>query len=336
MKDKSMNKTPRNKPDNANISEDAKWFAKLQADSLNPQDSEQFCAWLAADPDHEQKLEDCEQAWDLLGELKGDPELDQLLAQYPIEDDQPKTGPAWYFSHWAKAASFAMIAVALSLLFTVFSTEHYQTRMGEQRSITLKDGSTVLLNSNTLISVDYSNSRRSITLQQGEALFKVAHNKTRPFEVTTGNRLTRAVGTSFNIAFRNEQTTVSVLEGTIKIEPTEKLTQVADLPLLNKGDELIYWANGANSEIHAANLDKILAITEGKILFEEDALSHVIEEYNKYSAKPIVIGSAQLNDILVSGVFRINDAGSLLFILEQSFDIAHINREQHILLIPKN
>lgn len=334
MKDKIMNK----QQCKANTTQqDAEWFAKLQSDSLSPNDSAEFCEWLAEKPSHEQGLEECEAAWDLLGSLKGEPDLDCLLAEYQSEDlpSANKISP-WHLNHFAQAASVAVIAIAIGLLFSGFSNKTYQTAVGEQRLITLEDGSTVFLNSHTLIEVNYSNRLRSIELERGEALFNVAHNKIRPFEVTTGNRLTRAVGTSFNIAMRNQQTTVSVLEGVIEIEPTHERMTTTTLPQLVKGDEISYWANGANTDIHAADLEKIVALTQGKIIFEDQALSQVIEEYNKYSSKPMIIGSAHLNNIMVTGIFRINDADALLFILEESFDIEHINSDEKVVLVPKS
>ena len=119
---------------------------------------------------------------------------------------------------WSVAACVMLLAMGAGvLLYPRLTAPHYETRIGEQRDVLLSDGSRVTLNTNTALSVHYSKGRRFLVLERGEALFSVAHNTARPFDVAAAGTLTRAVGTEFNVDMRNTKVTVSVLEGVVQV-----------------------------------------------------------------------------------------------------------------------
>ena len=67
--------------------------------------------------------------------------------------------------------------------------------------MTLADGSKLHLNTNSVVTVDFSSTARNIVLLKGEAHFEVAHDTSRPFSVTAGNNTVTAVGTAFNMQY---------------------------------------------------------------------------------------------------------------------------------------
>ena len=81
----------------------------------------------------------------------------------------------------------------------------------------LNDGSVVTLNTSSAIEVSLVKSHRTVTLLSGEALFQVAHDTLRPFEVKTGDTTIRAVGTQFDVDSRTAGTTVTVVEGKVAV-----------------------------------------------------------------------------------------------------------------------
>jgi transmembrane sensor len=104
----------------------------------------------------------------------------------------------------------------------------YETAISQQRTVTLADGSAVQLNTHTRLEVQLSGKLRELHLLEGEALFTVAHDTTRPFEVHVGEAVVRAVGTQFNIRRDVRDTTVSVLEGAVHVSA---ITSGGDQPL---------------------------------------------------------------------------------------------------------
>lgn len=324
----------------------AQWFAKLRSGSMEADESLAFHDWLEENPENARAYEQCEQAWDLLDDLKDDADIEAYLSEDTVTE--PATvcndllkrlasttkGSLWS-GNLARAAAVAIVAIGIGLVVKVTAPSQYETVIGEQRLLKLSDGSTVFLNTNTHVSVNYSRQRRQITLENGEAIFTVAHNKKRPFEVIAGNRITRAVGTAFNVALTEKQVTVSVLEGIVELDDVVPPAESKTLPRLTKGQELDYVIGGETSAIRKANLARIQAIRQGKVVFEDERLSDVIKEYNRYSKKNMLIGSAELSDIRVSGTFHINDTQSLLFILEESFGIQPVDKNTHIILLPR-
>jgi transmembrane sensor len=113
------------------------------------------------------------------------------------------------------------------LAWRAYTANTYATDIGEQRVMTLDDGSIVHLNSHSKFRVHMSHERRQIELLEGQALFEVAHDTARPFIVDSGNVSVRAVGTQFDVNQTRAGTVVTVVEGRVRIEsvPASPLAQ---------------------------------------------------------------------------------------------------------------
>jgi len=114
----------------------------------------------------------------------------------------------------------AAVAVLVTGLYFYLTPQRLQTAVGEQRSVVLGDGSLVTLNTSSSIEVHMAKDRRTVKLLAGEALFEVAHDTKRPFDVTTGDATVRAIGTQFNVDRRAASTTVTVVEGRVALFTT--------------------------------------------------------------------------------------------------------------------
>lgn len=129
--------------------------------------------------------------------------------------------PRWGGGRYAVAASTAALALAAgSLISWELSAPTYATALGEQRSIQFEDGSTVELNSLSKIRVQYSKQERDVELIEGQALFHVAHDVSRPFIVAAGVTRVRAVGTQFDVYRKPNGTVVTVVEGRVAVYST--------------------------------------------------------------------------------------------------------------------
>ena len=220
------------------------------------------------------------------------------------------------------ALATALLAAVGIAWFVSASPEEFHTRFGERRSILLSDGSRIGLNTESKIHVRLSNNRRLVELDSGEALFQVAHDSRRPFEVRVGKVLLRAVGTEFNVDLRMSGTTVTVLEGRVLATPEWPASQgpqgspQATRPmLLTAADRLVITQSGWGELQHGVNPRAATAWTENKLVFEHTPLSDVAEEFNRYNRQHIRIEGAQLRRQQVSGVFQCDDPTSFLSFL---------------------
>jgi transmembrane sensor len=137
------------------------------------------------------------------------------------------------------AAACALIAtLAVALWWRSERYPLYTTEVGERRSLTLADGSTVDLNVRSSIRVEFSNSERRVELLDGQALFQVAKDKERPFIVRSGDATVRAIGTQFDVYRKSSGTTITVLEGRVAVysnveDAPPRASKPASLPSSN-------------------------------------------------------------------------------------------------------
>ncbi|WP_431261482.1 FecR family protein [Roseateles chitinivorans] len=125
---------------------------------------------------------------------------------------------------WAVAATGGVALLCGGFLLT--NPERYETGVGERRTVVLKDGSRISLNTASRIHVRWTPSRRIVELETGEALFEVAKDPRRPFVAVANGVEVRAIGTSFVVrsdageARRDEAsggTSVTLIEGTVVV-----------------------------------------------------------------------------------------------------------------------
>lgn len=151
------------------------------------------------------------------------------------------------------AASLAAV-LAIGGIFLHSRVGLYTTGFGEQRILTLADGSVVTLNTESQIKVDFSATERLIELRTGEAFFRVAHEASRPFFVEAKDAIVRAVGTQFNVRIAPQDTVVSVVDGVVKVSVNKDFPSAASrlLPSMREsgrdageGSQTVSSASGA-------------------------------------------------------------------------------------------
>ena len=221
----------------------------------------------------------------------------------------------------------------------------YETAVGEQRSVSLSDGSVIVLNTRSKVRVRMTALERRIDLITGEARFRVAKNPNRPFWVSTSDATVRAVGTVFNVRNDRSGTEVAVLEGRVKVSsvlesgavhgratqatpgglsPNAKAVSVSiDLA---DGQRAAVTAQGIEREA-GPTLEAVAAWTERRLVFRDERLADVVAEFNRYRVAPLVIDDSQLAQLRMGGVFDASDPESLLSYLKsfETIDVAQAN-----------
>lgn len=230
-------------------------------------------------------------------------------------------------------AASLLLAVAAALIWFQVSRNTYRTDVGEQRTVRLADGSVVELNSRSKIRVSYRASERDVELVQGQALFRVAKNPARPFIVRSGDTHVRAVGTQFDVYKKSGGTVVTVVEGRVAILAGDQspgpgqtvspshpstpqfppLAQLEHPPaiFLDAGEQLTVTKAAIEKPSHP-DIAAATAWTQMQIVFQSTPLTEVVEEFNRYNAKQIVITDRAIENIRISGVFSSADPDSLL------------------------
>ena len=327
-------------PANDIESDAANWLIRLEGDS-SPQTRADFEAWLAANPRHHAAYVRLEKTWnhaDIVKRLRpldglvDEQVIDKFGQQTPIFDVRKPKGRS--STSWlAFAASLMLIAVGGVVWFVVARSgwEVYQTEFGGFQRVVLADGSTAVLNTDSRIRARLSSGRREIVLEKGEALFTVAHDVRRPFDVTAGDTVVRAVGTAFSIRLRDQkQVDVLVTEGRVAINPPEisansKLPQPVALPKISTlaaGEAVSVKAHRQLKVLKIADDDlrKKLAWTQGRIWFDRVTLAEAVAEFNRYNRRQLVIDDPSIAELHIGGAFEATDLDSFVAAL-QTFGI---------------
>lgn len=324
----------------------ALWFLKLHSADSSPKSVHGLSTWLSQNLKHRDEYEAVESSWEIAGELENDPDImkdlaecDRLIDQYQATRISKRKPRKWFQAHYkymAIAASLCVVTILSLALLATLGTVTYQTAVGEQRLIALSDGSHVTLNTNTHLLVKYSRGKRRIDLLQGEAYFKVKKDANRPFEVFAGDRLTRALGTEFNVQMDDKKVTVVVVEGKVAVESQHKApSDKQPTPTLTAEKSISYWSDGSISNVQSKDVARIKHWQEGKLYFKRERLVDSVEEFNRYTSKKLVIGSDAIKDLPINGIFRISDVEAFLYALNEVYQIQAVKGSGVVILTSK-
>lgn len=179
------------------------------------------------------------------------------------------------------------------------------TAKGEFRRIPLQDHSIADINSDSRIDVAFTERQRRINLRQGEAWFEVARDKSKPFIVEAGDALIRAVGTAFSVRRLATGSEVLVSEGTVEVWSKNDTVQRR---LVTAGEHafLAHDAKAIPVTRQPDEVNRRLAWREGKLILASQTLSEAVADFNRYSAKTMVIADPALLDKRLIGQYQLD------------------------------
>lgn len=261
------------------------------------------------------------------------------------EFDRPGPAPVRARSLWPRRAAAAIAALSIlgGTLWMSHPTPPVETAQSvttghaERRRIEFGDGSVVTLAADSRVDVAYTPKERRLRLMAGEALFKVAHDKTRPFIVETRHGNVVAVGTMFDVSVGKREAEVTVVEGVIRVALPERGRSGVEEPiekLARKGERLSFGvANGASGRTgfirQAADIDTQSAIawTRGRLVFHGEPLSEVIAEVNRYAKERVLLTDPRAASVPVYGVVNQGDTGAIRELIDNPSAVAIAPRE---------
>jgi transmembrane sensor len=315
------------------------WISRIDR-GLTPDEAQQLKLWANNRESHRLILFDMAQTWDdmsALNELKG------LMPLNKLDTATQKNNRS---VHLALAASvaFMMFSVMSWLMFSPnqisdnnLLISQIVTNVGEQKPVTLQDGSVVYLNTNSELRVNFSSRTRQIDLVRGEALFEVAHDKERPFIVSAAGNTVTAVGTAFNVQLIDDQHfELLVTEGKVLLKNTAENHSV-DLPvgqnpldpenggtLLIAGQKALVAQDSAQSDsLSIEQIQNELAWRQGVVVFEGEPLESALTEISRYVAVHFNYDDEKLKEQRVAGYFKAGDLDGLLAALNNNFNIQY-------------
>jgi transmembrane sensor len=411
-------KTPPSKVNRLILEEASEWFVDFRVSDVDEHARERFDEWLRRSPEHIRAYMEIARTYVELPSVKlaGKLDVDSLIAYADSAENvvplsgagtappnAPRTmatepnsrglqarragrAPRSRRRFLAAASCTLVLVIAGAVWWQINGFPSYTTDIGERRSITLADGSTVDLNSRSRLRVEFTKGERRVELAEGQALFQVAKDKYRPFIVSSGDAIVRAVGTQFDVYRKANGTTVTVLEGRVAVYSTAQIESAAPnpasespasgqlppssghaaaAPLAGKspssgtapqlpsnppgltdrsGSAAVFLSAGEQVTVtpaepmttpQHADIAATTAWMQRRLIFDGSRLSDVVQEFNRYNRRHLIVEGAQLSDFHVSGVYSSSDPASLIRFLRDQRGIKITEDENEIRIAPR-
>lgn len=360
-------------PNKSLIEEQASnWIVKFEGDTEpTAMDIQELNTWIKQSPMHRKVLLETAHNWNSMDIMAG---LVIPLGQV----DKPQSG---HYESWSIAPLLAIAAALrwLAILLKSFSRPMiglpalglvavtslslwvlvepsnvpdslYVTKVGQQSTHLLNDGSVLWLNSNSKVEVLFTANKRLFNLIEGEAHFKVQPDPDRPFEVYAGNRMVKAIGTAFSVYRLDGQIEVIVTEGKVDLAMVESTLVIAtddpqQFPLislqeransnatapkvltsLEAGQSVLIPVSSASLETPVeynapGDLARKLSWLEGKLVFAGESLEEVVQEVSRHTPIVIEVTDPDLKKLRIGGQFQAGETDALFDVLESGFGI---------------
>ena len=350
----------RQNPDADNIMKEAgEWFLGIESDSLSPGEMDDFGDWVEENDTNREKLDLTASVWNAMDGLKDNPLVVRTVEKSRAKERAATKG-SWLDRVFPNFSGFRYAAVVATLLLIMagiwltrsnsLPSETYETAIGEQKTVYLSDDSTVYIDTNSEVSVYFTEDFRYIELSRGKVFFSVAYDPTRPFIVMAGHVAARAVGTEFEVYKKNGgKITIAVSNGRVQVnqvaekhlsnikkglpvpsvQPTssQKLlamrseTSILSGKVLEPGQEIVVDDKKAEYVLTSYDSSNVAPWREGRLNFQSKALSEVIDELNRYLTNEIIIGDNDLKDLNVNVYFKLKNRKDFVRTLENAFPI---------------
>ena len=290
-------------------------------------ESAEIYAWVAQDPKNAVAFARAESAWNDAERLKACGFEDPSCRTETAVDERRKVSDGAVRPEktvtrrglvLAACCAVALLGAIPTIRTITSGSESFSTQTGEVREVALSDGSTVHINTDSEIRVEFTEDRRLLRLVKGEASFDVFHDKTRPFDVVAGDTVTRAVGTRFTIREAgDEDVQLTVEEGLVLVS--------------GGGGHQAHIAAGhgahitsgqiATAALDPRSLDQRTLWHEGMLEFDGLTISQAVDEFNRYRRVPLVVKDPAIGALRIGGRFGIGESDKFIEALQSGFGV---------------
>jgi transmembrane sensor len=333
------------------LQEAAQWSLELSSGDIPAERIAQWQQWLAASEAHRAAFDSIQSTWSAVDRYAtgvvawpSDAEVanDAYDAGVSVSDWRWRmsTKRAIRRRSWLTAglAAVAAALTALAVLPVVRSTQFappvvtvVETASGENRDVPLSDGSVVSAGAQSVLWATLTRDSREVTLERGEAFFRVAKDPARPFIVKVGATTVAAVGTAFNVRRAGGRVVVGVAEGIVKVDEhvaddqsnvrAHQQRPMIRTARLSVGQQLSIDAADGSAGIETVDALAIAAWREGRLQYRDEPLRSVVADLTRYSARDIVIANPQVADLRITGTVFASDVDSWLQSLETALPV---------------
>ncbi len=288
------------------------WFIRLQAENVSSEEKASFLQWLNQDDTHRDTFNEVSKLW-------GDADLLQALgetAQKQRIAPRKKITAAHFKLPLAMAA-----CLALGLLFSnelgILMQGDYSTKVGERKTVYFDDGSTAMLNTDSVIAVNMDGPQRSVELLKGEVYFEVKPDPNRPFIVRADHSTTRVLGTRFFVHEKSAGDEVKVVSGRVEVSGRKGLKQ----PSILHDRESVSADDSGLGDVLLMDSALSTSWVKGFVVFENAPLENVINQIRRYRTGLVVYKDDALRGLKINGRINLQGSDDMLKVLGKNLSI---------------
>ncbi len=159
---------------------------------------------------------------------------------------------------------------------------------GEQKTITLPDGTEVCLNSKSTLKYPENFGEKDRMVEFcGEGYFMVAHDATKPFVVKTKTLSTKVLGTEFNLrCYNDEDVHVTLVKGSVEV------SSYHDKVLMSPAQDA-YWEHD-KLVVKEVNPKDFTSWKDGILYFDNASLLTILQQLGRVYNVSVVCGNEAL------------------------------------------
>ncbi|MEI2433052.1 FecR domain-containing protein [Lysobacter yananisis] len=259
------------------------WVARLASGEIDEAELAAFDAWRRV-PAHRQAFARQRELWRALGTMRDAFESapsPQATAPRPAFAARPRRTrsrlAAWGL---ASAACLAAVVAAAPILALNLRAD-YRTGIAAAR-YTLADGSTLALDADSAVAVDFDGRERRIELLSGNAWFRVAHGDARPFRVDALGGSVRDIGTAFEVSRYDAYVLAAVSEGLVEVD-----SGGAAPVSVAAGQAVSYAEGGAPTAPQPTATADIAGWRQGELSFDSVRADEALRRIARYRSAPV-------------------------------------------------
>lgn len=298
------------------VDEALDWFTRLRNTMPEPAVRAEFERWLSASPRHALEYRRLEAVWDAPAFASA---VDGLPAASGVRR-RARSGAMRWAPRVASLAAAVLIAVGIWQYPTIMLRweADYLTATGDITTVTLPDGSTMMLDTASAVAVDFGDGGRRVRLLRGEAFFDVRPDPDRPFRVTGAYGEVEVRGTAFSVRMQPGQDRVVLERGLVQVSRLSDRTDEADL----RPGQMVVATAAALSGVMTADPETALAWRDGRIVFRDRPLSDVLDELRRYHDGMIIVADSRVGRLVVTGNYRLDDVEAAIRTLADAAGVA--------------
>jgi transmembrane sensor len=355
------------------LREAAEWFVELRGGNISGERIAQWQQWLF-EAAHRQAFERVDSLWRLAAgvnaqwpseaevgrdEYGGDEGIAAWRAR--TRPDVAMKGKRRWLRHaplmagawrWSRAGFFALtastlvVAVITGLIYwpaiSVFlqgrTPISVHTGIGEQRTVTLQDGTTISVGPDTALTATLRTHSRTIVLKTGEAYFHVKWDPARPFTVHIGRSTVTDLGTTFDVQHVGSGIVVSIAEGVVRVTTprARKWSGAKSRPTSPRGRLLAFRLNGGQSlalepfdtapRISSIDPKWVGGWRQGRLHYLDEPLGSIVADLDRYSTRRIIVADPRIARLRVTAVVSVHDIDAWVASLSAAFPVQVVRR----------